>query len=189
MQRNKLTPAEIEKLASKIEIPNTKVVRQTTALTNDIIHKIFGTGLVSGSTYEVSSPEAYLMRSQAIQQSYLNAVMEGLTDPKQAPFIGGGRFAGLTESSLKEQLRLLAQQENLDLSLLTTSAQKEILGRHRDDLLKLQNIIKEGGMPGVSLPTANEYRSFLKYFVDPTAGLRQGERNTSNLIKYNENKL
>jgi hypothetical protein len=187
MIRNKLSPTEIESLASNIKIVNTKVTRQLSALTKDVVSKVFGIGQVAGRTYEASSPEAYLAATQALQHEYLSEVMRSLSDPKQAKLIGGGRFSGLTKSELREQINLLGQQENLDLSLLSSSMQNKILDRYRSSSLKLQDVIKEGGFPSISLPTENEYRSFLKYFVDPTAGLRQGERNSSTFIEYNEN--
>ena len=170
-------------------MPNTVIGRQTTALTKDIIDNVFEGSdvLMAGKTYTTASAEGYLARVQALQEEYINRVINNLKSPQNRKLVGGGRFAGLSESDYVEQLKLLGQQENLDLSLLPLSDQTDILDMYRKNQLKIQEVLKEQGMPRISLPTENEYRSFLRYHVDPAAGLKPGERNTPNDIKYHEN--
>jgi hypothetical protein len=122
--------------------------------------------MVKNETFTVGSPRGYLERIKSITDEYSRALM----DPKNRSASGNAAFRGLTEEGISDTLRLVAQQENLDLSLLNRSAADAIYSSYRKSALELAETFNTLGMPALSLPSESPYKHFLRYIVDPFSG-------------------
>lgn len=175
MRKNRLSNDQLRDLGENIQIGDTFLKPQVNPLTNksiiDFLTKGESDTKVLGRTYSISSPQAYLERSQGVVQEYLKAI----SDKRNLSAAGREKFSSLTKDEIRESIEYLVQNENLDLSLLNRHKADDIYRLYREKVLYVKETFEELGLPNISLPSDNPYKHFLRYMVDPFSGLAPGE--------------
>ena len=187
IRKNHLTPEQMTELYGRIKQPNTTFVRQqgNNPINHDIVKKIF-----SGQVEGIETPDAYFNRTLEIYNKYLRAAGENLQNPVIRQTAGNGRFAHLKAANIFEALM---GEENMDLSLVPLNVRNSIVEEYRNTSLMFNTIVKEVGLPGMSLPTTSAFTHYTKFFVDPRLSQQQVEAGEgifpllSNIMKNNFN--
>jgi len=96
------------------------------------------------------SSEEFLKNYESFQKRY-TAALSSSVDPSRARNV---------------DLSMLRRGQKIDLSVLTMEARKRLEKDYMDNVLRLPKLLKELGLPDVSLPSANLYRELFRYQVD-----------------------
>ncbi len=177
-KNNRLSHTDLTKLGKQIFVDSTALKPQSGPITSKQIVDMLGDDIVVGRTYSTSSPESYFESSKIVVQKYLNAISE----KSKLSALGIKKFSGLSPTGIRETVGFLVQNENLDLSLLNKSEADIIVDSYRKHVLKINDTFKTLGLPGLSLPSENPYKHFLRYTTDPFSGVAPGEGVNPNLL-------
>lgn len=186
MAKNKQSYREIVNRFSNIFFENQTTARvQNTPLTSSLYRNTIPGTFIEGTTTQVGSPEAYLSALQYIQNKYRTELFAGIEDPTLSSIRESGLFQNVkSQADFENLVQNVIHRQNIDFDLLPRHRSKEIFKEVEDLLLRKESIIQQVGMPSLLFPSDNAFRSQMRYRVDLTAGLREGERNTSS---FNEN--
>jgi len=163
MRSNILTHNQIVELIKRLTIGGESVKIQDGPITQKIVDMILGNNEVAGSIRRTNDPKAYL---EAIQSEVNDLYRKNLTDPKKRSLKAAKMFENLSYIERKRKLRALAFQENLDLSLLSPEAGREVFNAYEKTTIIKKNLLKKAGFPSVSLKSESAYKHYLNYSVD-----------------------
>lgn len=186
MAKNKLSYREIIDRFSNIVFSNNKTASvQSKPITSSTYRATFPTSFVEGTTTEVGSPEAYLSRLQDIRETYFKHLFAGIEDPSLSSIRQSALFENVTtQKGFENLVQNVVHRQNIDFDLLPRHESKKIFTQVEDLLLRKNSLIEQAGMPSLLFPTDNPFRSQMRYRVDLTQGLKEGERDTP---CFNEN--
>jgi hypothetical protein len=185
MAKNKQSYREIIDKFSNIFFENQTTAKvQSTPITSGLYRSTIPGSFIEGTTTEVGSPEAYISALQYIQNKYRTELFSGIQDPALSSIRESELFKNaVSQGNFENLIQHVIHRQNIDFSLLPRHKSKEIFKEVEDLLLRKESIIEQIGMPSLLFPSDNPFRSQMRYRVDLTAGLKEGERNTS---RFNE---
>lgn len=132
---------------------------QQSPITGTQMNKIFG------------SPEEFLERYSIFEQKYFSRLD--------------------THLNLGKTNRMMAafnkRKGVIDLSILTRDAQEELATSFKNDVMRIDSLMREAGLPSIELPSANLYRSAFQFRVDNSAGVQHPAQILLNRSIFNFN--
>ena len=132
---------------------------QQNAVTNTDLVKVFGSG------------EDFLTRYASFEQKYFDALSTKMNTSK------GGR-----EIAMFHRKRGI-----INLNLLEREAQEELSTLFKRDVMRVEPLMRQTGLPSIELPSANLYRSAFKFNVDNSQGITHPAQILLNRYIFNLN--
>ena len=132
---------------------------QQNAVTNTDLVKVFGSG------------EDFLTRYASFEQKYFDALSTKMNTSK------GGR-----EIAMFHRKRGI-----INLNLLEREAQEELSTLFKRDVMRVEPLMRQTGLPSIELPSANLYRSAFKFNVDNSQGITHPAQILLNRYIFNFN--
>lgn len=126
-----------------------------------------------------ASIERYFLNLKNLTEQYAEAIY----DPGNLSAVGKKNLGVASDANaLRRALRMTSG--SLDMSHLNRGAQNRIYQDYVTNVMQMQEVVKNSGIPAMSMASDSPYNRFTSYLVNPN--IKAGQRNRPNVNGINE---